>query len=130
MEGEMIKIYSFLAYLLLSNHRRYREMEQLIPDKSVKIYHPNWLLSLLLGKRFLAITFGNVIIAKFIHAHLISRIARHEYTHVEQYRRYGVFGFLYLYLSYFIKGLISYKNWLKAYYYNPLEVEARLHETL
>ena len=124
----MIKIYSFLAYLFLSNHSRYTSMETYIPDKSVKVYNTNWLLSWLLGSRFLAITFGEVIISKFIHAHQIIRIAKHEYTHVKQYRQYGVFGFLYLYLSYFIKNLMIYKDRQKAYFYNPLEIEARMHE--
>lgn len=47
------------------------------------------------------------------------RWVRHEMAHVEQYRRYGLFRFLVLYLWYSIRF---------GYYNNPFEIEARAKE--
>ncbi|MCU0387366.1 MAG: DUF4157 domain-containing protein [Chitinophagaceae bacterium] len=44
------------------------------------------------------------------------RLIRHELKHVEQYKRYGLFRFLWLYGWYSLRY---------GYYRNPLEVEAR-----
>jgi hypothetical protein len=68
-----------------------------------------------------------MVLGRTIHLHgmstqqfLISRrLLLHELCHVQQYRRYGFFGFLARYLWYSLRF---------GYYNNPLEVEARRAE--
>ena len=58
------------------------------------------------------------------------RLLRHELVHVEQWRRYGIFGFLRRYLgSYFAWRVRGHGHW-DAYRRIPLEVEADLRSRL
>ncbi len=67
----------------------------------------------------IAMVFGSTI-----HLHGVSgqqflqnnRWLKHELKHVEQYKKFGTFGFLARYLWYSLKY---------GYYKNPLEIEAR-----
>lgn len=53
------------------------------------------------------------------HLRFNDRLVRHEMKHLEQWRRYWIIGFLFVYYwHHFTKG---YKN-------NPLEIEAKLAE--
>ncbi len=68
-----------------------------------------------------------MVIGKTIHLHNTSeeeflnnrRWFKHELAHIEQYKKYGLLKFLFLYLWYSIKY---------GYYNNPFEVEARKAE--
>jgi hypothetical protein len=65
-----------------------------------------------------------MVINKTIYLHGVSsrqflnnrRWLKHELKHVEQYKKYGIIGFLARYIWYSIKY---------GYYKNPMEVEAR-----
>lgn len=48
----------------------------------------------------------------------------HEYIHVEQIRKHGVFKFYYMYVCYYLSGRISGMDHLTAYYSIPFEIEA------
>ena len=77
-----------------------------------------------LGCSPVAVTLGNTI-----HLHNTSkedflaskRWLRHEMAHVEQYRKYGFWKFLFLYLT---------ESFRKGYYMNRFEVEARAAEDI
>ncbi len=49
----------------------------------------------------------------------------HELVHVDQYARYGVFGFLRRYLMQYLAALRVHRRHRAAYLAMPLEVEAR-----
>lgn len=76
----------------------------------------------LMGSEAIALVIGTTIYLhgtsreKFAANH---RWVRHELKHVEQYQRFGLFGFLLRYLWWSI---------IKGYTNNPLEVEARAAE--
>jgi hypothetical protein len=76
-----------------------------------------------LSKKFTAVTFGQHVFIKAVQTDLpavgVERLLKHEGKHVEQYEKYGFFGFLIRYLWYSIKH---------GYYNNPLEIEARKAE--
>lgn len=63
-----------------------------------------------------AMTLGSHVFFKRPENEVSERIIRHEYMHVEQVKRLGVFRFYTLYLWYTL---------LHGYKRNPLEVEAR-----
>ena len=75
------------------------------------------LARLFLPKRYLAITLWTHVLTR--ETSLDDRVLRHEAAHVEQWRRYGLFGFL-----------VRYLWWHFRYGYdrNPFEVEARAAE--
>lgn len=61
---------------------------------------------------------------------LSEKLAAHEITHTLQYRKHGIFGFFYRYLSSFIENLRKKKKWdlisrQEAYWEIPFEVQAR-----
>jgi hypothetical protein len=65
-----------------------------------------------------------IVIGKTIHLHNTCREdfladeawVKHELCHVEQFRKYGFFTFIFKYLA---------ESWRKGYYNNKFEVEAR-----
>jgi hypothetical protein len=70
-----------------------------------------------------AITIGRVISVRRRSAGN-ERLLRHEHVHVEQWRRYGVFGFLRRYLGAYVRWrLRAHPHW-DAYRRLPLEIEA------
>ena len=70
-----------------------------------------------------AITLGPLVIVRRRSAGN-ARLLRHEHVHVEQWRRYGVLGFLRRYLwAYFRWRLRLHGHW-SAYRRIPLEIEA------
>ena len=70
-----------------------------------------------------AITIGPVISVRR-RAASSARLLRHELVHVEQWRRYGVVGFLWRYLgAYLAWRLRGHSHWA-AYRRIPFEVEA------
>jgi uncharacterized metal-binding protein len=81
-----------------------------------------WLAAKKMRANHVALVFGRTI-----HLFNISKeefksspkLIRHELKHVEQYQRYGLLKFLWLYGKYSMKY---------GYYQNPLEVEARAAE--
>jgi len=83
----------------------------------VIVHYESRLARWLLPKRYVAITLMSHVLTR--EAWLDGRILRHEWAHVEQWRRYGLLGFLARYLWYHFKF---------GYAGNPLEVEARRAE--
>ncbi len=94
-------------------------------NSRIKIRENSWMARLAarkLGQPSVAITIGNTI-------HLYrtgkdsflsnERWVKHELKHVEQFRRYGYFRFMFMYLAESIR---------KGYYNNRFEVEARKAE--
>lgn len=81
-----------------------------------------WLAARKLGTQAVAITIGNTI---YLHRtekeSFLSneRWVKHELKHVEQFRHYGYFTFILLYLAESLK---------RGYYHNRFEVEARKAE--
>lgn len=70
-----------------------------------------------------AITIGSVISVR-ARAAADERLLRHEQVHVEQWRRYGVVGFLRRYLGSYLRWrLRGHAHW-DAYRRIPLEIEA------
>lgn len=97
-----------------------------LPD-GVYIKENSWVAKLAAGKmrsENVAIVFGNTI-----HLHGVSRTyflsrdnwVKHELKHVEQYKRYGYWTFLFKYLAEWVR---------KGYYNNKFEAEARAAEDL
>jgi len=84
----------------------------------VILHYRSRIARLFLPKRYLAITLSDHVLTR--EASLDERTLRHEQAHVEQWRRFGLLGFLVRYLwSHFRYG----------YEGNPFEIEARRAET-
>ena len=90
--------------------------------KNIRIRENSWVAAIAaykLGVPSVALTLGGTI-----HLHKTSRSGfladqrwvRHEMAHVEQFRKYGLWNFIFLYLLESLK---------KGYYHNKYEVEAR-----
>ena len=56
------------------------------------------------------------------------RLRRHEEVHVKQQQELGSIKFKLLYLLEWLKNLIKYRNFNKAYWYISYEIEARRAE--
>ena len=69
------------------------------------------------------ITIGNVVSVRR-RAATNERLLRHELVHVEQWRRYGVLGFLRRYLGSYLGWRLRGHGHRAAYRRIPLEVEA------
>lgn len=88
-------------------------------------------------KRFTAITlppFGIFIQRKWadregISAAALRRLYRHEAVHWLQYQQYGFVGVHVRYVWHFLKGLVTYRAWQRAYWEHPHEREARALST-
>ena len=68
-----------------------------------------------------AITLGPFVFSK---EKISDRTRNHEAIHWEQYKETLIFGFLFLYVVYWLIGLMKYRNRSKAYYQIPFEQEA------
>jgi hypothetical protein len=93
--------------------------------KEVRIKENSWLARVAAWKLkvdSVALTLGKTIhLYRATRQELLqnNRWLRHELAHVEQFRRYGFFTFILLYLAEWLK---------KGYYANRFEVEARRAE--
>ena len=83
----------------------------------VNVHYRSLLARLFLPRRYVAITLASHVLTR--EASLDDSVLRHEWVHVEQWRRYGFFGFLGRYLWYHFKY---------GYQRNPFEIEARRAE--
>lgn len=91
----------------------------------INVKENSWLAAL--AARKLHVHAVAMTLGKTIHLHKVSREGfladqrwvRHELAHVEQFRRYGFWRFIFLYLAESLK---------KGYYRNRFEVEARQRE--
>jgi len=75
-----------------------------------------------------AVTIGSHIFYDLDKPYVEERIRKHERKHVEQYKKYGLLGFLMVYFFWYILGRLNGKNHWQAYYANPLEIEAKKAE--
>ena len=70
-----------------------------------------------------AITLGSVVIVRKRSAGN-ARLLRHEAVHVQQWRRFGVPGFLARYLTAYLRGRVDFYPHWAAYRRIPFEIEA------
>jgi len=70
-----------------------------------------------------AITLGSLVIIRR-HCAGSEHLWRHELVHVEQWRRYGVAGFLVRYVGAYVAARLRWHSHHNAYLRIPLEVEA------
>lgn len=75
-----------------------------------------------------AVTFGNHIFYDIDKPYVRQTIRKHEMKHVEQYSKYGVVGFLMIYLMWYVIGRLKGKDHWGAYKDIPFEIEARAAE--
>ena len=89
------------------------------------LFFENSRLPLLLSK-FSPIEIGAITLGPFIFSRgtMSVRTRNHEYIHWEQYKETLVFGFLLLYVLFYIIGLVKYRSGSLAYYNIPFEREA------
>ena len=87
-----------------------------VPELTV--HYRSLLARLFLPKRYVAITLSSHVLTR--ETSLDECVLRHERAHVEQWRRYGFFGFLLRYVWYHFKY---------GYADNPFEIEALEAET-
>ena len=82
-----------------------------VPELTV--HYRSLLARMLLPKRYVAITLSSHVFTRA--TSLDECILRHEWVHMEQWRRYGLFGFVGRYLWYHFRV---------GYDANPFEIEA------
>lgn len=75
-----------------------------------------------------AITVGSHIFYDIDKPFVDKRIRKHEMVHIEQYKKYGLIGFLVIYLYQYLLGRLQGKSHFEAYEAIPFEVEARKGE--
>jgi hypothetical protein len=93
-------------------------------EKHLKKVHTNSMLMYFVPKRFCAITlFEHVFIRK--NTNITSRLLVHELKHALQQNHLGMTLFSLLYLFFFMKNLLRYKNLHKSYMMIPFEISAR-----
>lgn len=86
----------------------------------VKWFFPKWV-----G----AFTFGSTIFFRGSSAPLA--LILHETTHIKQYYKYTIPGFLFIYFKDYLVNLIKYKgDTMKAYRNIPFEIEAQESEKI
>lgn len=106
----------FLRFVYLAKFDRYTNNIPYTGKLVIKVYSAKWLIP----KRMVGQTWGNyVFIRKNVLTPMsITKVEKHEFIHVWQYKTLGWWGikFLLLYLYYSIK--YGYTN-------NPFEIEAR-----
>jgi hypothetical protein len=94
-----------------------------------KTVHVHWVGPVPLPRGVAALTLGRlVLVAPGVT--MSDRLIRHEHRHVEQYQRFGLFGFLLEYLSDYFKLRHRGLTHLHAYAAIRFEVEARSAENL
>jgi len=72
-----------------------------------------------------AITLGPVVISR---GSMSETTKMHETIHWQQYIETGIIGFPFLYLAYWLVGLIKYRSGSIAYYQIPFEQEAYFNQ--
>ena len=87
-------------------------------------YNNKWLKKL----NIRAITFNNHIFYSISKYEIPSWLRKHEETHVNQYKVYGIFMFLLYYVYDYLKNRLKGMKHIDAYYYNKFEIEARKGE--
>ena len=75
-----------------------------------------------------AITLWPFIIYRYKKEDVSPKLVNHETIHIKQQQELFVIGFYVLYVYYWLKNLIKYKNSSTAYYNIPFEVEAYTHD--
>lgn len=106
------------------------------PLYGIRCHHGAWWL----GRGFEAITwFGHIFFnctKEELEAKLVSpallRTERHEHVHLLQAKTFRTryLGFYILYVAYWLRNLVRYRNTMKAYYEIPFEREAYACEDL
>jgi hypothetical protein len=91
----------------------------------VKEIYNHWLPAYLGAE---AVTIKNTIYYKRSKLQVWDSLRKHEMKHVEQYKKYGLLGFLVIYLTWYLIGRFQGKDDLQAYLDIPFEVEARKAE--
>lgn len=66
---------------------------------------------------------GTIIIVEQEHRH-DRGLVHHEAVHVQQWRRYGTFGFLAIFAFHYARLLVQHGNLQAAYWHHPFEIEA------
>lgn len=96
-------------------------------EVEVKEIFNHWLPPLLGAE---AVTVGNTIYYRKQKSasYPYQWLRNHEMVHVEQYKKYGVYGFLFMYLIYYLVGRLKGKDHWSAYKDIPFEIEARKAE--
>ena len=79
-----------------------------------------------IGFRAVAQTWGEVVLV--VRGYRTARLEAHEEAHVAQYRRYTSLGFWLLYVWQWLRGLVTHRDFFKAYRAIGLEEEARAYE--
>lgn len=74
------------------------------------------------------VTLGRTIYYRRSEKAITNSLRRHEMTHIKQYEKYGILGFMIRYLASYIKNRLSGMNHHTSYLNIPLEIEARLSE--
>ena len=80
----------------------------------MNVHYRSLLARFFLPRRYVAITLSSHVLTR--EASLDESVLRHEWVHVGQWHRYGLFGFLVRYVWYHFKY---------GYAENPFEIEAR-----
>ena len=70
------------------------------------------------------ITIWPFIIYRYSEEEVSESLTRHETIHIKQQEELFVLGFYILYVYYWLKNLIKYRDSSKAYYEIPFEIEA------
>jgi len=92
------------------------------------IEHYNHFLPKLLNVS--GITLGKHVYYRMDSQYISERLRRHEMVHVEQYKKFGFYRFLYLYVKEYFKYRLKGLNHYQAYIEISFEKDARLKETL
>ena len=97
----------------------------------VRVGYPWWLRPFL-ARGVIAITLGRrVYLSPVIgqrSEEYLSRLLRHELAHVRQVNRHGLIGFLWLYVTEFIRHLMRERSAQRAYRAISFEIEAEAAE--
>lgn len=90
-----------------------------------KEVYKHWLPRLLKAE---AVTLGSTIYYRRAREYVAPRWHIHEQMHVEQYNKYGIIGFLFIYLIEYIYGRFKGLDHYEAYKEITFEVQARMAE--
>lgn len=93
----------------------------IIEDSKIPTY-----VSKIFGMDIIAISFAIWILSD---SKLSQKIKRHELIHYVQQKELFFVGQWIMYAYFYVKGLIKYRDRIKAYYRNPFEQEAYAHQS-
>ncbi len=91
----------------------------------MRFYYKSRLFKLPILRNYAAICLGYWVFFKEKEDDVPLYQIRHEYVHVDQIARHGIFQFYTIYLFHFCMNMLKYRNWDKAYREIPFEKEAR-----